>query len=89
MEEERVVTYKQGESYSQELGVNMFLETSAKTGFNAQKIFVEAAKILYEDYLKYKEKSDPRTSSVGSFRPLHDTKPKEGENESTKKKKCC
>ena len=30
-----------------------FLETSAKTGFNAQEMFIEAAKVLYIDYLKY------------------------------------
>ena len=31
----------------------MFLEASPKTGFNAQKIFIEAGKLLYSDY-KYK-----------------------------------
>lgn len=30
-----------------------FMETSAKTGFNAQEMFIEAAKVLYTDYLKY------------------------------------
>ena len=34
------------------------METSAKTGFNAQKVFVEAAKVLYLDYLKYKDRVD-------------------------------
>ncbi len=29
------------------------METSAKTGFNAQEMFIEAAKVLYTDYLKY------------------------------------
>jgi hypothetical protein len=32
------------------------METSAKTGFNAKNVFVEAAKTLYKDYLKYKDK---------------------------------
>ena len=31
-------------------GFDMFLETSAKTGFNAKEIFIEAAKILYKDF---------------------------------------
>ena len=29
------------------------METSAKTGLNAQKVFIDAAKILYEENLKY------------------------------------
>lgn len=29
------------------------METSAKTGFNAQQLFIEAAKVLYIDFLKY------------------------------------
>ena len=30
------------------------METSAKTGMNAQELFAEAAKLLYQDYTKYK-----------------------------------
>ena len=29
------------------------METSAKTGLNAQKVFIDAAKILYEENIKY------------------------------------
>ena len=32
------------------------METSAKSGLNAQKLFVTAAKTLYDDVLKYKVK---------------------------------
>ena len=32
-----------------------FLESSAKTGFNAQEMFIEAAKVLYVDYLKFNQ----------------------------------
>ena len=31
------------------------METSAKTGHNARNVLVEAAKILYKDYLKFDE----------------------------------
>ena len=31
------------------------METSAKTGFNVKNFLIEAAEILYKDYLKYKE----------------------------------
>ena len=30
------------------------METSAKSGFNTELLFVEAAKLLYNDYVKYK-----------------------------------
>jgi len=30
------------------------METSAKTGMNAQELFAEAAKLLFQDYCKYK-----------------------------------
>ena len=33
--------------------IKLFLEASAKTGFNAQNIFIEAAKLLYEQHLKF------------------------------------
>ena len=32
------------------------METSAKTGLNAQELFVEAGKLLYREYTKYKKK---------------------------------
>ena len=30
------------------------MESSAKSGLNTEYIFVEAAKLLYNDYIKYK-----------------------------------
>ena len=35
--------------------MDRFIETSAKTGENARIVMVEAAKILYKDYLKAKQ----------------------------------
>ena len=29
------------------------METSAKTGYNARNVLIEAAKLLYQDYLKF------------------------------------
>ena len=29
------------------------METSAKTGYNARNVLIEAAKLLYRDYLKF------------------------------------
>ena len=36
-------------------GFDLFMETSAKTGFNAKELFLEAAKVLNIDYSKFKE----------------------------------
>ena len=34
--------------------LDLFIEASAKSGLNTEYIFVEAAKLLYNDYIKYK-----------------------------------
>ena len=36
--------------------IKYFLETSAKTGFNAKNIFIEAAKELYEQHIKLEDR---------------------------------
>lgn len=58
LENERVIVAEQGLKYSKENGMQSFMEASAKTGLNAQNVFIEAAKVLYEDYLKFKENKD-------------------------------
>ena len=35
--------------------MDLFMETSAKTGFNAVELFCRAAKILYEESIKKRE----------------------------------
>lgn len=35
--------------------LNLYMETSAKTGFNAKEIFIEAARVLYKEYNQYKK----------------------------------
>lgn len=67
LESKRKVSQDLGNKYKEDAGLDYFAEASAKTGFNAQAIFVEAAKVLYLDYLKYKDKVDrSRGSTVSS-----------------------
>ena len=54
------------------------METSAKTGFNAENLFVKAGKVLYNEYLKYKKA--PKIS--GNYLKKKEKK------EKTKKKFC-
>ena len=56
LENEREVKKEQGEEFSKLNKINFFTESSAKTGLNAQNIFLKAAEILYDDYNKYQEK---------------------------------
>jgi small GTP-binding protein len=53
LENERKVTYEEAEKYAEELEFSKFYETSAKNGINTQEVFLEAANILYNDYLEY------------------------------------
>ena len=64
---EREVPYEEAEKYSKDYDFFEFYETSARTGLNAQKVFVKAAITLYEDYLKYKDKDSIIESEKNSI----------------------
>ena len=55
LENERVVSKEEGEKFKEEKKLDKFIETSAKTGENARSALLEAAKLLYKDYLKAKQ----------------------------------
>ena len=55
LEDEREVKYEDGEQLKNMYDFLYFNETSAKTGLNVTEVFVEAAKLLYNDYLKYEK----------------------------------
>ena len=80
------------------------METSAKTGFNAKnvllsliQVFIEAAKLLYEDYLLYKDTYSRSSSFETNSNVVKESNiklPKFDEKESprsskTPKKDCC
>jgi hypothetical protein len=54
----RTVGKDDAAKFKEDFKLDLFMETSAKTGFNAKNVFIEAAKTLYRDYLKYKDKVD-------------------------------
>ena len=57
LEEDRKINKEEGEKYKEDQHLDLFMETSAKTGHNARNVLVEAAKILYKDYLAFDEKN--------------------------------
>ena len=44
-----------GENIKDEYDFDLFMETSAKTGYNTKEIFNQAAILLFNDYSKYKK----------------------------------
>ena len=63
--------------------LDLFIEASAKTGLNTEYIFVEAAKLLYNDYIKYKI-GNPLIGKKGGK-----TLKKDEHKKKQQKKKCC
>ena len=55
LEEDRKVTKEEGEKYKNDYNLDLFMETSAKTGQNARNVLIEASKLLYQDFLKLEE----------------------------------
>ena len=56
LEKEREVTTEQGENYCKQNKIDLFMESSAKTGLNTQNIFLKAAELLFDNYNKYQNK---------------------------------
>ena len=63
LEEERKVSKEEGEKYKEDQNLDLFMETSAKTGYNAKNVLIEAAKILYKDYLNFAQKGGNNTDN--------------------------
>ena len=86
LEDKRVITKEEGEKFKEEKNLDKFIETSAKTGENAQEVLIEAAKLLYKDYLKAKNiLGKAGDNDKNNENKLERKKPK---NASTGKK-CC
>ena len=61
------------------------METSAKTGINVQDIFIQAAKILYKDYLTYYEEKKKKAKKEDSTKLIKKT----NLDQKDQKKGCC
>ena len=83
LEDERVVSKEDGERFREEKNLDKFIETSAKTGENARGALLEAAKLLYKDYLKAKKNLESNNDNQKGDK-LERKKPKNDGG-----KKCC
>ena len=82
LDKERKVKEEDARIFMEENGIHFFSETSAKNGINAKEVFVEAAKLLYSEHLKYKEN---KNKLVRSYLP----KPTKLNRNNIKKEGCC
>ena len=78
LEESRLVTKEQALQFQKDFELDLFMETSAKTGFNTQELFVQAAKVLYEDYMLYKRKQRRPSEKVKLEKDNNNNKEKRG-----------
>ena len=87
----REVTFEQGQKFYKEKQFQLFFETSAKTGENIQEVFLESARILFNDFVDYNENS--RKSSIMSYNHIEKTFdngiPLPNPNKDSNKKSCC
>jgi len=76
------VSTEEAEDLVNDLEFDYFLETSAKTGFNAEKIFVQAAKLLYSEFKELKQTQPEEKNDNQKLNNINDIMTK-------KKRKCC
>ena len=81
--ENRVVSYEEAKRLLNENEIGYFCETSAKTGLNAKEVFIQAAKLLYKEHEKYKEKKNAESGNEGTNAKLNKGKMED------RKQGCC
>ena len=93
LEDKRVVQKSTAEELVKERNINLFLETSAKSGQNAQLVFVKAAKILVENYKDYtdlgRNSNISDNPSISISNDNNDIKNDQKDDDKNRRKKCC
>ena len=94
LEDKREVTKEAGEKFKQDHKLSYFTETSAKTGFNVQNVFIEVAKELYKQHEEIKNRvSRPGSMTAVAYTPEIPSnvtlETEEEDNQRGRKKICC
>ena len=89
LEKERKISYTEGENFKNKYNLDYFIETSAKTGDNAKNVLIEAAKILYRQYITMKDKEENKKEENENNLHILDKEKNEEKKIVNKKKKCC
>ena len=84
LEKERKISYEEGENLKIKHKLDYFIETSAKNGDNAKNVLIEAAKILYKEYVELKNNEEKNILEENVSQKLDSEK-----NMTKRKKKCC
>ena len=84
LEENREVSVEQGKVIQSDYNLDLFIESSARDGRNTEYIFVEAAKLLYNDFIKYKIGNPLLGKTKNENKKL-----KKDDKDNKDKKKCC
>ena len=87
LENERVVTTEEARKFKEENQILYFEETSAKSGLNTKEVFVEAARILYNEHKNYKLRS--KSESLANTIQKVEVPKKLGKEQKKRKKGCC
>jgi len=85
LEQQREVKTSEAKSFKEENGIHYFSEASAKNGLNSKEVFIEAAKLLYNEHLKYKTRAN-KTDINGGNVPVP---VKINNNKGERKQGCC
>ena len=70
LEDKRQVSFEEAKRFKEENNLQYLNETSAKSGLNAKEVFIEAAKILYKEHLKYKSRASKNETDAKNNVPL-------------------
>ena len=82
LNDKRQIEFEKGNQFAKDYNFDLFFETSAKSGFNVQNILIDAAKILYLEYMNYVNFK----SNISDKNNIVIVKKN---NEDQRKKKCC
>ena len=89
LEESRVIKKEQAQKIKEDYDLDYFIETSAKTGMNAEEIFIQAAKVLYRDYIEYKKEKKEKEMEKEMEKENNNEKLIAKEDGESNKKGCC